>query len=263
MKSLKRLINRGIRKTGWQLKKIRTLPPKTPKKNRKAIPPRVLEPTERSTMAGALQWLGNSGIPIKTILDVGASNGSWSIECMQYLTATEYVLFEPQPVHEPDLEAFKCNSEQNITLIKKAVGSTEGVTFFHASDPFGGALSSVDGKDMIQVPVTTIDRVVQEHSLNGPFLLKLDTHGYEPSILTGAVETLEHCSVLIIEAYNFHITSEALLFWELCVELAKKGFRCVDVVDLLHRQVDSALWQMDIIFIRDNWNGFSIDTYAL
>lgn len=271
MKSLRKLINHGIRKTGWALKKIEVRKPQEKQVSKKSrivqnspVPPKNPAPARpvRATMNGALEWLGGSGIPIKTVLDVGASNGCWSSQCMRYIAATDYVLFEPQPVHEPELDAFKSKSAKNVTLIKKAVGSTDGMTYFQAEDPFGGALSSVAGQHMIQVPMTTIDRSVQEHSLKGPFLLKLDTHGFEPSILAGAVGALEQCSVLIIEAYNFQITGEAVLFWELCAMLARKGFRCVDMVDLLHRKVDSTLWQMDIVFIRDNWDGFKNLAYA-
>lgn len=214
-------------------------------------------------MNGALDWLGRCGIPINTVLDVGASNGSWSVACMRFIEASDYVLFEPQPVHESELDAFKLESTKNVTLVKKAVGAADGETFFDATDPLGGSLSSVNGKNMIRVPVTTIDSVIRQHSLSGPFLLKLDTHGYEPSILAGAAETLEECSVLIIEAYNFQITNEALLFWELCGALAEKGFRCVDIVDLLHRRLDSAIWQMDIVFVRDSWSGFKNLSYGV
>jgi hypothetical protein len=67
--------------------------------------------------------------------------------------------------------------------------------------------------------------------------------------------------VLIIESYNFRITDEAMLFWELCAYLQTKGFRCVDLVDVLHRDRDLAFWQIDLVFIRDDWEGFNIITY--
>lgn len=246
MSLIKKTVKNLIRNAGWDLRKL--------DESRREI-------LARSTMKGALKWLGESGIPVVTVLDVGASNSCWSDECMTFVNAENYILFEPQPVHARELEAFARKSPINVKIVKKAVGSREGTTFFDATEPLAGALSTSAGENMIEVPITTIDSTVEEFSTNGPFLLKLDTHGYEPSILKGAEKTLNRCSVLIIEAYNFQITEEAILFWELCAFLAKKGFRCVDLVDLLHRERDSALWQMDIVFISDKWDGFNFPTY--
>jgi hypothetical protein len=79
--------------------------------------------------------------------------------------------------------------------------------------------------------------------------------------LAGANDSLEQCEALIIEAYNFRIKEEALLFWELCSFLSDKGFRPIDLVDVSHRRYDNALWQMDLFFIRSNWKGFSRTSY--
>ena len=113
----------------------------------------------------------------------------------------------------------------------------------------------------IDVETTTLDAVVPELNLNGPFLLKLDTHGYEEDILTGAEQTLQHCEVLVVEAYNFRLTGETLLFWELCGFLYQRGFRPVDIVDLMQRNHDDALWQMDLFFVRSSWPGFDYTAF--
>ncbi|MCI5141636.1 MAG: FkbM family methyltransferase [Candidatus Electrothrix sp. ATG1] len=132
---------------------------------------------------------------------------------------------------------------------------------FDISTPLGGAPASQDSKDVMEVEMTTIDSACRSLKLKGPFLLKLDTHGIEKSILQGAEQTLSKCAVLIIEAYNYEIREEALLFWELCAFLAEKGFRPIDLVDVMHRKHDHSLWQMDLFFIRSDWEGFNCITY--
>jgi FkbM family methyltransferase len=212
-------------------------------------------------MRGGLKWLADEGIQINTVLDVGASNGSWSSECMVFYPDAKYVLFEPQPVHSDVLDHFANGCKQSVSLVKKAVGSSEGYTLFDAEDPFGGALVEKEGENTIKVDLTTIDSTLLEIRTEAPYLLKLDTHGFEKSILSGSNRTLEKCEVLIIEAYNFRITEEAFLFWELCTYLVERGFRPVDLVDVLHRTHDNSLWQMDLIFIRDTWKGFDYISY--
>lgn len=215
----------------------------------------------RATVERSLQWLAGHGFPVATVLDVGASNGCWSKRCFDAYPAADYLLFEPQPVHRADIERFAEVASQNVVVIKKAVGGEEGHTFFDITDPFGGALADESGEHNIRVEVTTIDSEVSRQQLKGPYLLKLDTHGFEKEILKGAAKTLPECSILIIEAYNYRIAGDAMLFWELCAYLAGHGFRPVDMVDILHRQYDNSLWQMDIVFVRSDWKGFDYLSY--
>lgn len=213
-------------------------------------------------MEQALKWLSTHSFQVKTVLDVGASNGSWSKACMPFFPDARYVLFEPQPTHSDALDTFANTHQEQILLVKKAVGASEGHTFFDETDPFGGQLTTNgNAKHSRKVDLTTIDNSLSQLQVEAPYLLKLDTHGFEKGILEGASKTIAQANVLIIEAYNYRITKEALLFWELCAFLAEKGFRPIDLVDVMHRQHDSSLWQMDIVFARDDWEGFARNTY--
>jgi FkbM family methyltransferase len=209
-------------------------------------------------MIDGLKWLGEH-IPIKTVLDVGASNGCWSSECVKFYPESNYVLFEPQPVHNEALDLY--SKKTNVTIIKKAVGDNIGVTFFDAAEPFGGALSEIDGSRMIQVPLTTIDCTIEELKIEGPYLIKLDTHGYERNILEGSFKTLKNTNALIIEVYNYEICKGSFLFWELCEYLSKRGFRPVYIVDILNREYDGSLWQMDVFFTRSEFDCFKYNAY--
>lgn len=245
---MKNVVRKILRRIGWEFYRTGSI----------GLPsPQSLRPTMRE----GLKWLANQGIHINTVLDVGASNGCWSSECISFYPDAKYVLFEPQPVHSDALDDFATACKQDVFLVKKAVGASEGFTLFDATDPFAGALTEKEGDNTIKVGLTTIDDALLEINADAPYLLKLDTHGFERSILAGANGTLEKSEVLIIEAYNFRITEEAFLFWELCTYLAGKGFRPIDLVDVLHRTYDNSLWQMDLIFIRDSWKGFDCISY--
>lgn len=209
--------------------------------------------TTPSTMATGLRWLANQQIPVATVLDVGASDGRWTEDCMVHFPEAKYVLYEPQPAHDDALCACLRRHPGSVTVIRQAVGASVGQTHFDMTDAFGGALADRATPTTRAVAMTTLDASLAG---TGPFLLKLDTHGYERSIFAGAAETLPQCSALIVEAYNFRITDEAFLFWELCAFLAERGFRPVDVMDVVHRPYDNALWQMDVVFVRDSWAGF-------
>lgn len=230
-----------LKKAGWKLQPINTI--------------------SRPTMTGGLQWLHDHNFHVKTVLDVGASDGRWAKQCMTFFPEADYVLFEPQPIHKDALDLFQKSCKQKVTVVKRAVGAEEGETLFDASDPFGGALAETSTDKTITATLTTVDDAVAGLQAESPFLLKLDTHGFEKSILKGAEDTLEKAEVLIIEAYNYKISNEAWLFWELCAFLSQKGFSPVDLVDVMHRDRDNSLWQMDLFFIKSTWDGFKKSSY--
>ena len=217
----------------------------------------------RPSMARGLQWLSDHEIYVETVIDVGASYGIWSKRCMNFFPKAKYVLFEPQPVHHEALDAFAASCEQTVIPVKKAVGASEGQShfLFDPDDPFSGVVTRDESENTIKVDLTTIDSSLSKLQVGGPFLLKLDTHGFERSILKGAAQTLDNTNILIIEAYNYRITDEVFLFWELCAYLYDKGFSPIDLVDVGYRKYDGSLWQMDLFFLRSTWEGFQYVSY--
>ncbi|MGH8130046.1 MAG: FkbM family methyltransferase [Steroidobacteraceae bacterium] len=209
-------------------------------------------PGGRATMEDAFRALVRRRHAINTVVDIGASNGSWSASLMRHLPSCEYLLVEAQPVHRDALQEF-CARTRNAQFALAAAGEKSGEIYFNAADPVGGQASYVPHSAAdIRVPVVTIDAEVQARRLRGPFLLKFDTHGFEVPILKGATATLESTDVVIMECYNFRIAPEALTFDEMCQFMGQRGFRCIDLVDPMHRPCDDSFWQMDLVFVRKN-----------
>jgi FkbM family methyltransferase len=185
-----------------------------------------------------------------TIIDIGASNASWTQAARQFFPPCQYLLIEAQPVHEPALADY-CGRNSDSHYVLAAAGAAAGQINFDAADPQGGQASHKPfAHHNLVVPVTTVDAEVERLRLPGPYLLKLDTHGFEVPILQGAVRTLPAVAAIVMECYNFRIAPEALLFHEMCARLAEAGFRCLDLADVLHRPYDGVFWQMDMAFVR-------------
>jgi len=214
-------------------------------------------PADRATMEGAFRALVRRGHKIGTVVDIGASNGSWSASLMRHYPGCRYLLVEAQPVHEAALKRF-CASHANAQYVLAAAGAREGRIHFDASEPLGGQASDTPfAANNIEVPVVTLDGVLKARGLEGPYLLKFDTHGFEVPILNGAAATLARTDAIIMECYNFRIAPEALTFDEMCRFLGERGFRCIDLVEPMHRPRDDAFWQMDLVFVRAGRPEFS------
>jgi FkbM family methyltransferase len=212
-------------------------------------------------MEGAFRALKSRGHAFNTVVDIGASTGIWSERLMRYFPSSRYLLIEAQPVHEPALREF-CARHPNAQFALAAAGEKEGRIFFDAADPFSGQASATrTAAANLQLPVTTVDNEVRARKLSGPYLLKFDTHGFELPILKGAAETLAGTEVIIMECYNFKIAPECLTFDEMCRHLGNLGFRCIDLVDAMHRPHDDAFWQMDLVFVRQTRPEFAYLQY--
>jgi FkbM family methyltransferase len=210
----------------------------------------------------ALERITKRGIHIGTVIDVGASNGSWSEICMRHLSSSEYLLLEAQTCHTRDLETF-CQQHPNARYVLAAAGNEDGFCYFDDGDPFGGlASNSATNSCKTKLPMNRLDTLMKTEKLKGPFLMKLDTHGFELQIIQGAEELLQQTELAIIEAYVFRLNDKALLFHELCVEMDKRGFQVVDFSEPMWRSTDMALWQWDLFFVKKKNPVFLSNSYA-
>ena len=94
-----------------------------------------------------------------------------------------------------------------------------------------------------------------------PYLIKLDTHGFEVPILEGAAAALGQTNLIFIEVYNFQLTERSFRFHEMCAYMEQRGFRCTDVFDVMRRPKDQTLWQMDMVFMPANSAQFADNQY--
>ena len=197
-----------------------------------------------------------------TVIDVGAAKGIWTSMAIKVWPGSNYVLFEPLKEREEILSDIR-NKNKNIYIVNKAAGDSNiEIDFFIATDLDGsGVAGDISASNLRKVKQTTLDAEISGLQLKGPFVIKLDTHGYEVPIIDGAEKILKDTQLLIIECYGFKIAPFSLLFWEMCAYLKSKGFRLIDIVDIDLRKKDGAFWQCDAFFIPDTSPCFSSNSY--
>ena len=239
---IKKIIRNGFKKIGYRIQKI--------DQNKLDL-----------TMAGGLQRCLDRGLNVNTIIDVGASNSSWSRMCMEYYPNAKYLMIEAQDAHKNDLEKFKTKNN-NVDYVLAAAGNREGTIYFDNESLFGGLASETPfEKNCIEVPVTSIDKEIKKRNLKPPFLIKLDTHGFEVPILEGAQDVLKQTELVIIETYNFQLNNDSLKYYQMCKYMEDLGFSSIEMVDSMLRLFDKSFWQMDTFFIPSNSKEFNYRGY--
>jgi len=199
---------------------------------------------------GMARYKKRGGNP-RTIIDVGAAKGIWTEKCMTIFPDAGYVLLEPLPQNKEILEKkVKNYPAGKLNYIQAVAGESEGKVSFCVSDDLDGSgvYGPEQGDNFIELDCVSIDMAMARTNSQGPFIIKLDTHGYEIPILNGSQKTLLQTDLLIIEVYGFHVSPTGLTFWEICRYLDEKGFRLVDIVDIMRRPGDGAFWQADAFF---------------
>lgn len=235
--------------------------PSEPETPTAAEPPEIVAFKAASTVR-ALERIASRGIEIETVVDIGASNGMWTAATMPILPKARYLLVEAQNGHLDSLKNF-VNQHPNTEYVLAAAGDAEGEIFFDDSNLFGGlACKAQTESAKIRVPMITVDAEVKRRNLTGPYLVKLDTHGFEVPILQGALETLKSTNLVVIETYNFRIAPGSLLFHEMCSYMEKLGFGVIDISEPLWRTHDQSFWQIDLFFVRLDRPEFTHLAYA-
>jgi len=214
----------------------------------------------RLTTLGALSRCKERGIKFKTVIDVGASDGRWSVECSSFFPGANYLMIEAQIEHEKLLRKL-VDRKSNFDYTIAAGGDETGKIYFDADDLFGGVASKEPAAGFVEVKMTTIDVEVKNRKLQPPYLIKLDTHGFEIPILKGATDTLKQSSLVIIECYNYRIAVDSLKYFEMCEYMDKNGFSSIEMVDVMLRKHDASLWQMDIFFIPSSSREFTYSSF--
>lgn len=217
---------------------------------------------ELMSLEAALARRAEAGVRVRTVIDIGASNGHWARKVMPFFPQADFLLVEAAVEHEPELGRFVQEFPQARSVIAAAGASCGQVYFQQNGDVFGGLASTTPFEvNCRTLPLTTIDHQVARHQLQPPYFLKLDTHGFEVPILQGAQETLKQTTLIQIEVYNFAFGEYGMRFDGMCRFMEERGFRCVDLCDPLHRPIDQALWQIDLFFIPATSPEFASNDY--
>jgi len=196
---------------------------------------------------------------VKTVIDVGAARGTWTIAASKALPGKAFLAIEPLREREVDLQRLRKripNFDYELCVAGEAHNTA--VSLSVAEDLDSSIVNDSGGRI---VPCKTLDGIVNERGTKGPFMLKFDTHGFEIPILKGATKTLENTEAIVMEVYNFNISRTAVRFAEMCNYLENTGFRVFGLADPMFRPEDKALWQFDLVFLRQDASAYTSDQF--
>jgi FkbM family methyltransferase len=199
-----------------------------------------------------LRSIRDAGVQLEQIVDVGASDGSWTLECMEIFDKANYFLVDPLPINQAKLSQL-ANRNSHVAYFSGAVGSKLGRTkmFSHGdqSSLIPGVFES-DANNQIEVELQTLDNLFETKQFARPDFIKLDVQGFELEVFKGAAECLRQAKVLLVETHIQPSYENAPFAHEIITELGRHGFRIFDLCSYVQRPIDSRLSQIDFVFAK-------------
>lgn len=206
--------------------------------------------------------LASMGIRPKNILDIGAANGVWTEECLAIFPDAHYALIDPLQENVTALASL-ASRNRNVRYLLTAVGAQRGTLHLHVHGDQSSFLSSeYDASAHLRaIPVTTIDALLQQGSLEAPDIIKADVQGFELEVLKGAQAALKNAEFVLLEVSFRAIYAGCPLAHDVIAAMAQYGFRIYDVCSYAQRPHDGELAQADILFARIGSRVFSHEGY--
>ena len=203
------------------------------------------------------------------IFDVGANEGRWIDSVNEFFKKPNIHAFEPSEKEFQILKE-KYSEERNIVLNNFALGEIEDEQYFNIN--YKGGLNSFydvnqntnwfrrqqNNKKVFnenftlkkqKVSINTIDNYLISKNIEFIDIVKIDTQGYEPKVLEGALNALKSKKIQTILAENIisDIYKSNVSFFELEKNLINNGYKLISLDD--HGNLfNKAIFQLNAIY---------------
>ncbi|NET41044.1 FkbM family methyltransferase [Okeania sp. SIO2B3] len=203
----------------------------------------------RGSMEGGLIQIKQLGFEPKTVIDVGAALGTFCL--YEIFPNSRHILIEPIRENEPYLAKI-CKNLNNAEYLIAAATKELGLFTINVdpnlvhSSVSDLVSSSEENFYRRTIDGITLDWICEEKELEPPYLIKVDVDGSETDVMAGATRMLWETEYVIVEVGLF------TQIFNVIECMKAQGFVIYDIVNLSWRPLDNALWQCDMVFVKES-----------
>ncbi|MCX6272534.1 MAG: FkbM family methyltransferase [Bacteroidetes bacterium] len=205
------------------------------------------------------KWLVHLGI--KTIIDVGASDGGFAKKIRNWLPSAQLYCIEPikasfqklseKFVNDPNFRSFNLalsdRKETRSFYVHSAAGCSSLLPMAELHKKvYPGSESYVEEN----LETSTLDEVFCNFTLTAPVLLKIDVQGAEKLVLEGASQLLGNVKVIFLEISFTELYDQNPLVNEMIAFLETRGFSLAGMENISQSLIDGTFLQADAFFVK-------------
>lgn len=193
---------------------------------------------ETRDFTAPILWLWQAGLRFGGAIDVGCAEGFFSLALTELgpLRGAAILNVDAQEEFSASLSAIRDAIGGHFRIC--AVGARDGGTIelYRGAHPYWSSVrapgdrywaahNSLCEETGVRVPLRSLDALIRETRLPGPYLLKLDVQGAERDVLAGARRTLADTALVLVET----LVEEFAAVHDL---LARAGFELFDLAQM-------------------------------
>lgn len=203
--------------------------------------------------------------PVRTVVDVGANVGQFTLIALRTLPGATIHAFEPLPEAACQFERVT-SGQDRARLHRLALGAVETTLPIHVTARADSSSLLVPTLQSEVYPgthevgehtvrVMPLDRVLTPADIQGPALLKIDVQGYEMQVVEGCKSLLQQFDWIFAELSFVELYAGQALAHEVILWLSAQGFRLdgVYVSDMSYQHGRTI--QGDFLFKRSSTTG--------
>jgi FkbM family methyltransferase len=200
-------------------------------------------------MEWRLRHLARQGFNPGVILDVGAGGGDWARLSHAIWPGARIYGFEPNEHEQSNLAQAK-RDIPGFETFRCFLGPSQGEVTYTEQDRQTSLFEKSAGAANAKAPMHVLDDLIASGKVPPPDFIKLDVQGFELEVLKGGEQAMQHAQGLLLEVSFFELFPGVPTFEQVCEFMTRRGFMMHDVMGILRRPSDDALFQMDVFFLR-------------
>jgi FkbM family methyltransferase len=200
------------------------------------------------SMHWSLQNIKHLGFEPTFVLDIGAYEGYWTKDFLEVFPQSKVLMFEAQKSKEAKLQQL-CSQLSNASFHIALLSNEDGKPLQFEENETASHVSFSNNNSSSIVNSESVDAVLKRKNLPNPDFIKLDVQGFELEVLKGATAALHHAEFCLLEV-SFLQLDDSPLVLEVMKFMDAAGFQAYDLLQLMRRPFDKALYQADLLFIK-------------